>query len=209
MANGEEGPAQRVNNSEVAPEKKYLVWGYGAVVVAAIIALVLSWISNVQIEASEGFAPFAVIYIIAQAIERVLQPFTTFTVGAQEKSEAKNELKKAKSKRAAALTLNEAGTAASETEKAAAEQKKLEQIHADRSLVYWAAATSLALLVCGALKLGLIQSVAHLTNGGGLVRDIDVIVTGIAVGSGTKPLHDVISVIKSTKQKAETAPATG
>lgn len=203
MAN-EEGPAKRVKDSEVAPEKKYFLWGYGAVAAAAVLALVFSWISNVNIEASEGFAPFAVIYIIAQAIERVLQPFTTFTVGAQKKSEAKDALKKAKSKRAAALTLQEAGTAAAETDKAAAEQATLEQLHADRSMVYWAAATSMALLVCGALKLGLIQSVAHLTGGGGLVRDIDIIVTGIAVGSGTKPLHDVISVIKNTKQKSET-----
>jgi hypothetical protein len=32
---------------------------------------------------------------------------------------------------------------------------------------------------------------------------VDALVTGLVVGSGTKPLHDVLSRVQKTKEKAE------
>jgi hypothetical protein len=175
-------------------EKSYVIGAYVAVGVSILVAILLSEKNDVAIEVGEGFAPFAVIYIVAQAIERFIQPFTGFTVKAAEKSEAK-------------AALAEGGT---EAGKAAAEKKRLEVIEADRAVAFWAVATCLALVICGALELGLIQSVASVSgDAGGAVpkwfNDIDVVLTGIAVGSGTKPLHDLIAFIQNAKQKADPA----
>ncbi len=189
---GEERFTQkRPKGSKTAPQLGYLLWGYGLVGAAIIFAVLLAEASDVKIEVGEGFAPFAAIYIVAQAIERLIQPFTTFTVGAEGKEVKKRNL----------LT-------AVETEKKKEEQQGIEAIHSDRSMAYWAAATVLALLVCGALGLGLIHSVAHLTGGKGWTEDLDVVITGIAVGSGTKPLHDLISLIKSGKENSQAKGAT-
>lgn len=177
---------KRPRGSETAPQWGYLIWGYGFVAVAIVAAILLAEASDVKIEVGEGFAPFAAIYIVAQAIERFIQPFTTFTAEAEQKGE----------KQVKSLT-------ASTAEEKKAGGTELAAIHSNRSMAYWAAATVLALLVCGALGLGLIHSVAHLTGGKGWTEDLDVVITGIAVGSGTKPLHDLISFIKSAKENSQ------
>jgi hypothetical protein len=183
---------KRPRGTETAPQWSYLLGGYGLVAVGIVAAVVLAELSDVKVEVGEDFAPFAAIYIVAQAIERFIQPFTTITVEAEDKRKKKIDL----------LT---AETADDKKEG----QKGLEAIHSNRSLAYWAAATTLALLVCGALGLSLIHSVANLTGGKGWTEDLDVVITGIAVGSGTKPLHDLISFIKNTKEKSESKGALG
>lgn len=192
-------------------EKKYMVWGYLAVGIAIVVAVLLAEKDKVEIGISEGFAPFAVIYIVAQAIERFIQPFTNVTAKAKEKTQAKSALAEAKGTRALALVGNRIDTAVTEERKVVDEQKKLETIQADRALVFWALATVLSLLICGLLELGLIQSIAKVTGTDGDIpgwfTDVDVVLTGIAIGSGTKPLHDLIAFIQNTKQKTE--PATG
>lgn len=192
-------------------EKKYLVWGYLAVAVAIVIAVLLAEKDKVEIGISEGFAPFAVIYIVAQAVERFIQPFTNLTAKAEEKTQAKSALAEARGTRALALVGNRIDTAVTEERKVIDEQKKLETIQADRALAFWALATVLSLLICGLLELGLIQSIAKVTGTDGDIpgwfTDVDVVLTGIAIGSGTKPLHDLIAFIQNTKQKTE--PATG
>jgi hypothetical protein len=177
---------KRPRGTETAPQWGYLIWGYGLVALAIAAAIVLAELTDVKIEVGEGFAPFAAIYIVAQAIERFIQPFTTFTVGADDKRKNKTDL-----------------LAAESVDDKKEGQKELEAIHSNRSMAYWAAATVLALLVCGALGLGLIHSVAHLTGGKEWTEDLDIVITGIAVGSGTKPLHDLISFIKNTKENSE------
>lgn len=199
--NGESNSATPANT--IAPEVKYLIFGYGLVLVGIIGAVLLAGKDDVSIGVSEGFAPFAVIYIVAQAIERFIQPFTGFAVKAKEKTETRNALA------ASVNALQAGGLGASSTEatNAVAKQRDLEQIQADRAVVFWAVATFLALLVCGALELGLIEAVADVSGAGDGFRYLDVVITGIAVGSGTKPLHDLISFIQNKKQKSD--PAAG
>jgi hypothetical protein len=171
----------------------YIFGGYAAVVLAAAIAVWLAAKNNLTMEAGEGFAPFAIIYVVAQALERGLQPFTFLLGKAKEKSEVKQDLTAAKRAQA--------------HDKVAEKQKRLGVIQADRAILFWVIATCPALLICGWLDLGLIQSIAHVANAKNEVPDwfdrADVVITGVAVGSGTKPLHDILAFVQNAKQKAE------
>lgn len=191
------------------PDTSYIVGGYIAVAVGAVIAILLASKNDVTIGVSEGFAPFAVIYLVAQAIERGLQPFTYLLGKAEEKSKVKEQLGVAKSSRSIAFAMGESGPALNAADSIVVEQKKLEVILADRAILFWAIATVASLLVCGLLELGLIQSIANVTGDSGDVprwfQYADVVITGIAIGAGTKPLHDLIAFIQNAKQKSEPA----
>lgn len=184
------------SSSEVVntrPDLVYMFGGYAAVVISGAIAVWLASKNDLTMEIGEGFAPFAVIYVVAQALERGLQPFTFLLGKAKEKSDVKQKLTVAKREEA--------------HDRVEKHEKKLGVIQADRTILFWAIATCPALLICGGLDLGLIQSIAHVTNASNEVPDwfdrADVVITGVAIGSGTKPLHDVLAFVQNAKQKAE------
>jgi hypothetical protein len=204
----EEPKAPATPSATISPELKYVIAGYLLVGAGIIAAVLLAKKNDITIGVSEGFAPFAVIYIVAQAIERFIQPFTGFAVKAEDKTKTRNEL-------AASVTALQSGASAmgvtAEATTAVAKQRDLEQIQADRAMAFWALATFLALVICGALELGLIQSIAKVTGAEGGEPPqgflyLDVVLTGIAVGSGTKPLHDLIGFIQNKKEAAAPTP---
>jgi hypothetical protein len=96
---------------------------------------------------------------------------------------------------------------------AAAAQAELEQRRADKGIAFWALATVLGLLLSAALGLYLLHIVGLQDDG--LARDgtwtsgamsaagirhmLDLLVTGLAIGGGTKPLHDLISNLQAAK----------
>jgi hypothetical protein len=96
---------------------------------------------------------------------------------------------------------------------AAAAQAELEQRRADKAVAYWALASGVGLLLSAALGLYLLHIVG--LRGDGLTADggwaggvisaagirhmLDILVTGLAVGGGTKPLHDLISNLQAAK----------
>jgi hypothetical protein len=186
-----------------SPSLVHVLLAYGLVVVAAVVAVKWAEKSDVAIKAAAGFASFAALYIVAQAVERLIQPLTYLVGKADQKKEAEKDLTDAK-KAVLEGSSGSATTAATTTVKKEAE---LEAIQAHRAILFWAIATAISLIVCGRLGLGLLQSVAEVTgsDGGGAptwFRNWDVVITGIAVGAGTKPLHDLISFIQSKKEEA-------
>jgi hypothetical protein len=96
---------------------------------------------------------------------------------------------------------------------AAAAQAELDQRRTDKAIAYWALASVLGLLVSGTLGLYLLHIVG--LRGDGLMTDgswaggipsaagirhmLDLLVTGLAIGGGTKPLHDLISNLQAAK----------
>jgi hypothetical protein len=174
----------------MSPKPKWVAISYVAVAVGAVIALILRPHVDVpKIEIDEGFTALAVLYIVAQAIERLMQPATELTAGAKAKKEAKEEIRKG--------------------ENTLANKEKVLQIEADRAVCFWAVATILALAACLVLGLGLIQSIAAIGGGDvpSLFKAVDLLITAIAIGAGTKPLHDLIGTIQNSKQKTDPSAA--
>lgn len=129
----------------------------GAYVIVGI-GVAAGWVLYHELKPSDfvpapGVSAFALFYILAQAIERTLEP---------------------------ASDLNLFGTD---------EQKPVR---------LWAAACFLAMLGCGALGIFLL----HAVGVSSVSPAIDIGITGLAVGSGTKPLHDLISNIQKSSAAA-------
>jgi hypothetical protein len=96
---------------------------------------------------------------------------------------------------------------------AAAAQAELDQRRADKAVAYWALASVLGLLVSATLGLYLLHVVG--LRGDGMAADgtwaggilsaagirhmLDILVTGLAIGGGSKPLHDLIGNLQAAK----------
>lgn len=212
----EAGGMSATTNPSSSPSWHAVAWPYVLVIAAGVGA----WQIYTQTDPKplvvdvEGFAVFAPLYIAAQAIERFLEPLAALiNVTTGEKSALKAA--RAHKARLEALPANDpqrtldqlaaADTAITQAEHALAKAK------AERAIPLWAAATVLGLLVCAILGLGLVEAIAKERPTSEFLRTVDVLLTGLAVGAGTKPLHDLIARIEKAKDNADAAtkPPTG
>jgi hypothetical protein len=180
---------------------------YGVVAVAAVVAAFIDSKIDLTIKIGADFVVFSVFYIVAQATERLVEPWMN-KVKAEEVKTKKEAAKKATQRTALAV---KAGDTA-EAEAAAADESRahedLAETQGERAVIAWAMASVFALVACGLLGLGLIEAVADVTGSSDDVawfRRADVVLTGLAVGAGTKPLHDLISRLEKAKQNADPA----
>jgi hypothetical protein len=161
------------------------------------------------------------LYIVAQALERFLEPFAsrfgTTVAPKDELGPAREATAQARSEYDAAVKAK-TETGALETALDLARRHErwmladLRKIRSERALHLWAVATAMASLVTAALGLGLIAAIAKT---GGFpdkhwLHALDVVLTGLAIGAGTKPLHDLIARLEKAKEIADpaTKPAT-
>jgi hypothetical protein len=140
---------------------------------------------------------FAVLFAFATAVERVLEPFARFLPG----KHARGELEAA----VANLANKYHDATLDDLIQVAHAKSMLEKGRASRGLVSWGIATAVATVASSAGGLYLLHSIAG-EGWQGIPVWVDAIVTGIVVGSGTKPLHDVISKVQKNKEKSEDTP---
>lgn len=72
---------------------------------------------------------------------------------------------------------------------------------ANTAVVTWGFATALGMIASAALKAGALATVAASSTIPN--RWLDVVVTGLVLGAGTKPIHDMLSQVQATKEKKE------
>lgn len=191
-------------------------WIVGSYVLVAAAAVV-GWLLWKAFDPG-GFRPspdisaFAVLFIFAQALERVLEPLTALTTqiddldkkkAVDERNTAVARLANAEKALAEARNRGEAGTqeaAASKTalQTVAEKQAIVDKKRANLAVALWAVASVAAMLVCGAFGVLLLEAISL-----DAPEWFDIAVTGLAVGSGTKPLHDLISNIQKAKEQKE------
>jgi hypothetical protein len=145
---------------------KYSIIGSSLVVGGALFSNLIATQRGIPAyELKEGINIFAILFIMAQAIERLLEPFTHILPGQEKPTEG----------------------------------EKSEAISADlrrkRSNIIWAMASLLGMLSSAYLGVFLLHAIG-VTSAPPL---LDIAVTGMAVGAGTKPLHDLISKIEKSK----------
>jgi hypothetical protein len=192
---------------------------YLAVGVSAVIAIVLDSLSNITLTIKgDDFILLGVFYVVAQATERLVEPLMLQEKVAPQTDGLKADVGEAKTALAAAARLGNEGAVESAEEEVKEAQKELTAAQKQRSVAGWALASCFALIVCGILGLGLIGSVSTVSADSDFWKSVfarvDVVVTGLAVGAGTKPLHDLITRIEKSKEKADpatdaTTPASG
>jgi len=227
---------------------------------------VWKWINPTDFMPSSNYATYAGLFIMALAIERILEPFSGLFVPTMKAKKAISRSTVARAKRVqTAATGNgshaaagpaasggeshatagpaasggeshaaagPAGTAGEEPKKppkgTPAQQAAVAQAHLHRSqgiraVLMWATASVLAMLACASLGIFLVRSVeapaspaktsatsSASSTAKGPNRLLDLLVTGLVVGAGTKPLHDLITQIQtsSSSSKAKASSST-
>jgi hypothetical protein len=154
------------------------------------------WIRPGAIAIKAGYVPFAGLIVVAAALERLLEPLSQVLMP--------KDTSAASPKRAAARSRLQAQRAAADpattsidvqlrTHQAAVDQAAADARRTGRAIIFWAIASICGLGISGGVGLFLLQSVSsnHVNT------LLDLAVTGLAIGAGTKPVHDLITSIQS------------
>jgi hypothetical protein len=189
------------------------------------------WLHPTAPVAVQGLGIFAALYVAAQAIERVIEPITEWTgtvlggneapskdavegnVGPDDSKATERVWSKAELRYRRALAIQTARSAAAgqqvggasgkqpskeETATVAAKaQAAVEQDRRNTTVLVWGIASFLGIVLSGWLGLALLRSVGVPST----PRVLDIIVTGLAIGGGSKPLHDLISNLQASKDE--------
>ena len=169
-------------------------------VAAATIVMWLAykyWIKPTPIQIKTGYVPFAGLIVVTTALERLLQPLSQKLLpnDASAKSPAKQAADSASAAHQAASDPSMESTSVQQKVQAAADdQAKADARRTARAIIFWAIASVCGLIISGGFGFFLLQSVAsnHVNT------FLDLAVTGLAIGAGTKPVHDLITSIQNT-----------
>jgi hypothetical protein len=162
----------------------YLI-GFGIIIVSILVVAVLDslrigWSLQNYTPAFTGVSIFAVLYILAQFVERVADPFSnTSYFGHLEQDGAVGKV---------------AGTKAA-AGKANSDDDKYKQA---RIASMWCFTSGIGIILCY-LTLGLLQVIGYPSATTSYPTHLgDAIMTGIIIGAGTKPLHDLINLFDNS-----------
>jgi Na+/glutamate symporter len=128
------------------------------------------------------------VLVFAGAVERFIEPFAHWLPGAKTKNEYENTV--------AAMTN---GHPAVSLREVAAAKARQDRAQANRTVLLWGLATGIAAAVTGASGFYLLHMIAAADWAVDIPLWVDAMVTGLVVGTGTKPLHDLITRAQSGK----------
>ena len=176
---------------------RYTVLGLGIAVAYFFIAWRLHGSTASTYRIDSQWSAFTGLFILALAIERALEPFS------RKLGPDTTKRKHARDSALASLPAHDKADNAAKCQSAVEMSRRL------TAVVTWGVATGGAFLLCAQLNITLLQAVR--ANGSGQPPFwADLLVTGLAVGAGTKPLHDLVSNIEHGKHaKQNPPPATG
>jgi hypothetical protein len=205
---GNNGGEKAASEPAVTADVEAVLIGYAIVVIGALVAIWLwSWRDPKDFTPGEGISVFAPLYILAQAIERLIEPFATYLGKASPEETPPGTpttgggVTGRKSKPDAQWLLNQA-VAAGNAPAAAIWSRVVDKIRRNTAVITWTLASALAMVFCGLFGLYLLRLVGFTD----VPRQVDIIISGLAVGSGTKPLHDLISNVQKAKEQKEDPP---
>lgn len=209
------------------PLKTWVRW-YTLSVALALVAFIVSYVlllPDCQAQAackptelykvSSDFNMFAGLFVLALAVERLLEPLSRF-IGPNTE-EAKDERDKAQvaAERdpdgelpAPAGVETPGDDAPTNIDWLASAQSNVDQARQIGSIVHWGVAVGLSFVLSAKLNVLLLGAIA--AKGSAQPSPwADLLVTGLVVGAGTKPLHDLVSKLEKSKNKAQDPASTG
>jgi len=164
----------------------YTVLGVGLAVGAFFAAWGLHGSASSTYRIDNQWSALTGLFILALAIERALEPFSR---------KLGPDTTKRKAKRDKALA---GPRPAGQRDRTPELQNAIEISRRLTAVVTWGVATGLGFLLCAVLNITLLQAVR--ANGSGQPPFwADLLVTGLVVGAGTKPLHDLVANIERGK----------
>lgn len=192
---------------------KYIATTAVFVVVAVPVGLWIANITPVKVTPVEGIAAFAILYVLAQAIERINQilvpllDFLLSKIGADKrtatdkKRAALMEIRTQRALlRANPVTLGEASSAGAS---AATGEEVVTAANVEKALLTNGLAFLLAMVAVGLFKFSLLASIGYTA----VPSSVDLVVTATAIMGGSAGLSDLISKIQKSKTENETSGA--
>ena len=179
------------------PTDGLVQWSIGTTVVVIIVWIVMWFIFRGvkphPILASAGYVPFVGIVAIAAGLERLLQPLTSVK-DSDDNSPKKTAANSKKAAEAVAADPAKDTQATQNAAQAAADAQAVsDQFSSKRAVIMWGIASVLGLVISGGFGFFMLQSVS--TNHVNTFLDLGV--TGLTIGAGTKPLHDWITTVQA------------
>jgi hypothetical protein len=146
------------------------------------------------------YTALAAVVLFATALERLLQPLSKYLLPDGAEQTATQTAKKDAREKAAdpAEPINNVQTAA---DIAADKVATLSRKKSERAVIMWSVATALAF--SGPALLGIFFLRVVSIAGSDPNRFLDMLVTALIVGAGTKPVHDAIANIEAKKEAAQ------
>ena len=171
------------------------IFGVALVAVLAWLAYA-NWVNPSVIRFDAGYVPYIAVVFIAAGLERLLEPFSQLIIPTSyAKSIAADLMSNAR--QAGADPSAPAEYVQTLLEQAARAQAHADSLRATRAFVFWMIATDAGLLISGLFGFFLLQSVSV----GHVNSLLDLLVTGLAIGAGTKLLHDMITRIQARSSR--------
>ena len=141
-----------------------------------------------------GMSAWGGIVVFSAAVERLMEPISQWLPGRRSKGEYEGMVA-AVANRHPAMGLADVAHA----------KARMDRARSNRGVLVWGLATAVATVVASAAGFNLMHMVAETDQWNGVANWVDSLVTGLVVGSGTKPLHDVISRVQKSKERADDA----
>ncbi|MGE5830846.1 MAG: hypothetical protein ACM30G_21140 [Micromonosporaceae bacterium] len=160
--------------------------GLGLAVAGGLGAMMVDIMVNPPVfRAQGGMSVFAALFVFAAAVERLLEPITRWMPGRGEQQRYEQ-----------AVADMENGVPGA-TQAVAQHKAAVDRARASRGVLMWGLATGVATVLSAAGGFYLLRMINVDPSGWSVVPPwLDALVTGLVVGSGTKPLHDLINRVQ-------------
>jgi hypothetical protein len=172
----------------------YTALGVAVALAAFLVALGIHGNGPSTYRIDSQWSAFAGLFIMALGIERGLEPFSSKLGPDTDKLQAERDKMLEDMNRA-----TESGDKAGKEKKVAGAQSAVQMGRQLTAVVIWGVATAAGFLLCAALNITLLQAV-RAENSGQPPFWADLLLSGLVVGAGTKPLHDLISNLEKKKE---------
>ncbi len=175
----------------------YLAWAGIAVCLGIIAGLALAfWTDVPDYKLAAGASAFALIYILAQAIERINE----LLILALDKGKKENFAEE--SKRKALKTIKDGQVGGTDAETQAGAEATLTKSRKELRILTMATAFGLSFALLAYLEMGLLKLV---TEGDHPPLPLDWVISAAVFAGGTAALHDLTSKVQKSKEKDEAA----
>jgi hypothetical protein len=182
--------------STIPPSPKVTISSIFAVIAAIALMSVTYrfWIKPTpSLAIAKSYVPYAGVIAASAALERFLEPLSSLLMNKEAKKNKDTAAKaKADAQTAGAAPGVPAAIVHDKTQTAADAQAKADTDRANRTVFFWAIASICGIGIAGGFGFFLLQSIAA-----GVNPYLDLAVTGLTIGAGTKPTHDLITSLQA------------
>lgn len=198
-SNGAPAPDSATSENAAAvptlPAQPWAVFaGLGLVVAGGLGAMAISDLSPTEaFQVGNQMSAFAALFVFAAAVERLLEPVSRWMPGHKPQAGYERAL--------ADMTNGVPGAVRAVAHFKAA----VERARSSRGVLMWGLATAVSTVLAAAGGFYLLRMISANPSWDALPQWVDALVTGLVVGSGTKPLHDLISRVQKQKEGAAEA----